>query len=398
MERDKDSVLRLIDYVKGLQDPAKGKTLYEKYKEDIENVVPQEVFEVFYALLQEGKEPSEILIVLDKVINVFYKPLMAYGWTVSGHNQFLKDLMLENKALVERTNQMREVLKEKPLNVKKEKLAPKIEELQLFNDHYLKKENILFPYLERKMDKFEGLSIMWALHDEIRRQIKEMIQLLRSEESNEMQINTGIGKLFFAVLGLVKKEELILFPAASEILDDQEWDEMYKQSLEYHFPFIEKKAAEADQGKPAKSEATFERFNEGDHFKTETGVLSFEQAIMIFNALPVDLSFVDENNKVKFFTRPKDRIFPRSPAIIGRDVKNCHPPDSVHVVNKIIESFRSGAKDTASFWIKLKGKTILIQYFALRDAGGCYKGTLEVSQDITEIQRLEGEKRLLDWE
>lgn len=133
-------------------------------------------------------------------------------------------------------------------------------------------------------------------------------------------------------------------------------------------------------------------------FKTDTGELTFEQVLLVFNALPVDLSFVDENDKLRYFTRPKDRIFPRSPAAIGRDVRNCHPAESVHVVEEIIEEFRSGRKDKATFWINLKGRLILIQYFALRDSSGEYKGVLEVSQDITDIKVLEGERRLLQWE
>lgn len=397
-EKDMESnnrVNRLVEYVRGIKNNLDGKELYEKYKDDIQKVKPQEVFEIFYALLQDESEPREILVFLDKVINAFYSSLVSYEWTRPNNDNFLLDLELENKAIIEKINHIKKILKEKSLDVKKKKLIPKIEELQLFNDHYLKKENILFPYLERNMDKFQGLSIMWALHDEVRRQIKEMISLLKSQESNEKQINVGIGKLFFAILGLVKKEELILFPAASEVLSDQDWYEMHKQSLDYNFPFIDKKTSISEE---TDKEVFLERFNEGYQIKTETGELNLEQVIMIFNALPVDLSFVDENNKVRFFTRPKDRIFPRSPAIIGRDVRNCHPPDSVHIVDRIIEGFRSGEKDRAKFWIKMKGKVILIQYFALRDSKGNYRGTLEVSQDITEIQNLEGEKRLLDWE
>ena len=391
-----ERVSRLITYVQGLQNNQNGKELYDKYKDDIEHVKPQEVFEIFHSLLEEGSKPREILTFLDKVINVFYKSLVSYQWSTPENDNFLLDLMQENQALVKKVDQIKEVLKEESLETKKEKLLSKVKELELFNDHYLKKENILFPYLEKKMKKFEGLSIMWALHDEVRRQIKDMIQLLDNKESNETDINIEIGQLFFAILGLVKKEELILFPSATEVLSKQDWYEMHKQSLEYNFPFIDKDEDTLTHDED--SEAIFQRFNDGYHFKTDTGELSFEQIMMIFNALPVDLSFVDENNKVKFFTRPKDRIFPRSPAIIGRDVKNCHPPDSVHVVEQIIEGFRSGEKDTATFWIQLKGKVILIQYFALRDMKGQYKGTLEVSQDITEIQKLEGERRLLDWE
>ena len=118
----------------------------------------------------------------------------------------------------------------------------------------------------------------------------------------------------------------------------------------------------------------------------------------MFNHLPVDITFVDENNKVKYFSTPPKRIFPRTTSIIGRDVNNCHPPESVHVVEQIVEAFRDGTKDKASFWIKMMGDYILIQYFAIRDEEGNYRGVVEVSQEISEIKSLEGEQRLLDWE
>jgi len=107
---------------------------------------------------------------------------------------------------------------------------------------------------------------------------------------------------------------------------------------------------------------------------------------------------VDENNKVKYFSTPGKRIFPRTKGIIGRDVKNCHPPESVHVVEQIVDAFRRGEKDEASFWIKMKGEYILIRYFAVRDESGKFRGTLEVSQEISALQKITGEKRLLDWE
>lgn len=122
-----------------------------------------------------------------------------------------------------------------------------------------------------------------------------------------------------------------------------------------------------------------------------------QEAFRIFNILPVDITFVDENNKVRYFSNTKERTFPRSPAVIGRQVNNCHPPDSVHVVEDIVEAFRRGEEDNAKFWIQIKGKMIFIQYFALRDNEGNYKGVLEVNQDVTEIRALEGERRLLKW-
>jgi DUF438 domain-containing protein len=198
--------------------------------------------------------------------------------------------------------------------------------------------------------------------------------------STEKQVDVSVAMLIFSMLGLVKKEKLILFPSAIETIHKDDWMKMHFQSFDYDFPFIEK---------PEKGDYTFH---------SETGELSLDQVFMIFNTLPVDMTFVDENNKVRFFSRPKDRIFPRSPAIIGRDVKNCHPPESVHVVEAIIEGFRTGERESAEFWIDIKGKKLLIQYFALRDSDGRYQGTLEVSQNITEIQKIEGQKRLLEWE
>jgi len=130
----------------------------------------------------------------------------------------------------------------------------------------------------------------------------------------------------------------------------------------------------------------------------DTGALTVEQLVTMMNHLPVDVTFVDENDEVRYFSNPKERFFTRSPVIIGRKVQNCHPPDSVDTVLKIVEGFKSGKKDTASFWIRMMGKVIMINYYALRDASGNYKGTIEVSQDITEIQKLESEQRLLDWE
>jgi DUF438 domain-containing protein len=129
-----------------------------------------------------------------------------------------------------------------------------------------------------------------------------------------------------------------------------------------------------------------------------TGKLSREQIDMMLKSLPLDISFVDEQDEVRYYSDTPRRIFPRSPGVIGRKVQNCHPQKSVHIVQKILDEFRAGRKDTAEFWIKTKGKFIHIRYFAMRDADGNYEGTLEVSQDVTEIRKLEGEKRLLDWE
>lgn len=384
-------IQRLLDYIKRLNNKEDGRTLYLEYKDEIHSVLPRDAFEIFHSLLSEGYKEKDILVFLDKIINVFYESLSSHTYQKPKNDNFLMDLILENEALRRKIDAIKVIIKEPTSKIRREKLIPKIEELRDFFPHYTKKENILFPYLERRMEKFNGLSIMWALHDEVKSQVENALNLLKDENSDDHDVNVSIAQLFFGILGVVKKEELILFPASCEVLEEDEWYDMHRQSLEYSFPFIEKEwtITDIEERKDLLSEGVF---------KTETGELTLDQILLIFNSLPVDMTFVDEKNKVRFFTRPKDRIFPRSPAIIGRDVNNCHPPDSVHIVEEIVDTFRRGERDSATFWLTLKGRRLLIQYFALRDSDNNYKGVIEVSQDITQIQKLEGERRLLQWD
>jgi DUF438 domain-containing protein len=131
-------------------------------------------------------------------------------------------------------------------------------------------------------------------------------------------------------------------------------------------------------------------------FPLTNGDLTIRQIDMMLKNLPVDITFVDENDTVRYYSETPKRIFKRTPAVIGRKVQICHPPASVDKVIKILEDFRAGKRDVAEFWIQMSGKFIHIRYFAMRDEAGDYKGTLEVSQDLTELRKLEGEKRLLD--
>jgi uncharacterized protein len=383
----------LIAFCQGIYNKENGKMLYEKYLKEIESITPQELFLIENEQLKMGMTTAQMLTFVDKLVNVFHKSLSSYSWDRPKEKGFLYFLMEENKALLKMLDDFKDIIKSKNIVENRGKIYDFVIMLYEYNEHLLKLENILFPYMEKKMERYEGLKIMWSLHDDTRKDLKRAIKMLEDKKTSDKEINIAIGQIYFKLNGLVQKQELIMFPAATKIILEEEFEAMHLQSFDFGFPFIEK---------PDKLKISLKKLvisNDIDDkavFKTETGNLTYKQVELLINTLPVDVTFVDENDKVAFFSRPKDRIFPRSAAVIGRDVRNCHPPESVHVVEEIMDSFKSGEKNSASFWIKMKGMFILIQYFALKDEKGVYKGTLEVSQEISEIKRLKGEKRLLD--
>lgn len=391
----------LMAFTLGMMNGEDGKILIETYKDAIENITPQDMLKLEDKQMQMGITPEQIKGDIEKIINVFFKSLDSYQWRKPAGGSFLFYLILENDAFTFKLNQVKKIIKsykgreEIEFEKLKSELLPHFIKFQEFDFHYIKKENILFPYLEQVWESYRPLKVMWSLHDDIRKSLKEMIAMLESRETEWQNFNKHLGKYFSLVFRMIQKENIIIFPVASETVNVNAWNEMHMQSFEYLFPFIEAPEKPKDfDVKQVKDENSVSK--KGD-VVSETGNLSAEQVILAFNHLPVDITIVDENDKVVFFNKAKDRFFPRSPAIVGRLVQNCHPPESVHIVEKIVEAFKTGEKDKADFWIQMKGKFILIQYFALRNESGNYKGVIEVSQDVTEARRLEGEKRLLDW-
>jgi DUF438 domain-containing protein len=274
-------------------------------------------------------------------------------------------------------------------SILKEALVTGFREIDKVRQYYLIKENVLFPLIEKDVPEFRCLSVMWSFHDDIRRNLKGIIEELESTAVDMTRFNRLAGDIFFNIYAVKFREERILFPVISNFIPQSELNRLFTESFEIGFPFYQPQRIQIDKGIVE---------IETDKIDLDTGNLTVDQIKLLFNHLPVDITFVDENNKVCYFSSPKKRIFPRSKAVIGRDVHNCHPPESVHVVEEIVETFRSGQKDMASFWINMKGMKLLIQYFAIRDEQGNYRGVVEVSQEISEIQSLSGERRLLDWE
>ena len=399
----------LIAYAMGVLDGESGAGLYKQYEDILKTVSPQEVIKVVDELVKTGEDMPEIKRAVNKILNIFYKSVKAYGKVEVQKDSFLYLLMEENKGMEQRMESLKLIVKKifkqkdpkNELLKRKDELLSLLNNLQEYESHYIKKENILFPYFEQDFPDFRCVNVMWSMHDDARKNLKKLIDNLERSEPLLSQFNMDIGKLFFAVYPVIFREEYILYPIAQKAITQNIWDDMLKQSMEIGFSFVEipDKLNKLKQKGKAKT-AIIEKDDSASDglIDLETGKLKIEQIIGIFNNLPVDITFVDENNEVKYFSSPKDRFFVRSKAIIGRKVQNCHPHESVHIVNEIVDSFRKGEKDKASFWIQIKNKFVLIQYFAVRDEQERYRGVIEVSQDVTDIRKLEGERRLLDWD
>lgn len=372
-----------------------------------EEVNPQKVQE--FQQLIDRTQPADVIGVVDQLVglkipmdklkkginksmNLLYKTLSDYPYSPPKPNSFLDLLLQNNDQLDIKLKAFRQLVKD--INRQngdeiRTELKARLNDLMRIELHYQIKENIFFPLIEKFMPDYRCLQVMWSFHDDVRRNLKYLVQTIDSPDFDLNVFNRATGDLYFNAYAIKFREERILFPIVAEYIPEQEFERMITESMEIGFPFVRPKL-------PLKS-STLTIPENPEEVNLMTGLLSPEQIRLIFNHLPVDITYVDEHNKVKFFSTPEKRIFRRTNSIIGRDVKNCHPHESVHVVEEIVEAFRKGKKDKASFWIKMKGEFILIQYFAVRDEQGNYKGVIEVSQEISEIQALEGEKRLLDW-
>ena len=377
----------LLQFSKGMIEGEDGKELISKYQYALDKITPSLMIKMENKQLTSGISPAKIKKSIEKVMNVFHEHLKNYKWEKPGEGHPIYYYMQENRELEKLLDLIKESLAAK--DFKKVKfLLPKLAEIE---NHYIRKENILFPYLERIWEDYLPLQVMWSLHDDIRNKLRILQDLTNNSDDFTPKFIEEIGELFFLMYGMIFKEELVVFPKAMETIKAKEtWDKIQNQSEELGYSYIEVPQNE-------KSNSTSNGFTDL-FWKVETGELDFKQIDLLLNHLPIDITFVDENDEVRYFSRAKDRFFPRSPAIIGRKVHNCHPPESVHIVEKIISEFKKGNRNEAKFWFHMKGKFILIRYFAMRDEAGNYKGVLEVGEDITEINQISGEQRLLDWE
>lgn len=312
---------------------------------------------------------------------------------------------LENREIERLVNFRLELHAEKfQKNDSEEIIFKLLEDLNLLLDidkHYSRKENLVFPYLE-KYGIYGPTKVMWGVDDGIRSMIKSAKASLSSYNGNKAEVGEALALIITEVNEMIFKEENILLPMALDKLTEDEWVKIARESDEIGFclaapdqEWIPERAGEPEGAVEAKEKEDEAGTAPQGFIRFETGLLSLHQLETVMNHLPVDLTFIDENDVVRYFSHGKERIFARTKAVIGRTVQNCHPPQSVHVVEKLLEDFKAGRKDAEDFWIAIKDKFIYIRYFAVRDAEGRYMGTLEFTQNIAPIRALEGQKRIL---
>ncbi len=367
-----------------------------------------EIAAVEQALISEGLPESEIKRLCDVHVAAFQAALEAQVQpdTIPGHP--LHTLRAENEAVVgvlEDLKRALDVLKARPGPAELEQARAKLRRLRGYEKHYLRKENILFPILERH--GFSGPShVMWAIHDDVRAGWRALEKLLADGPDGDLnafaaQVDGCFLPLDKTIRDMIYKEEHILFPNAMEMLTQEEWLEARGQEGTIGYAYVQPgeqwpprvSLPEVPDLLPKEASPAAEEL-----LHLDTGVMTVEEVNRIFQHLPVDVTYVDKDDRARFFSQTRERIFPRSPAIIGRAVQQCHPPASVHKVQQILDDFRAGRRDTADFWIQMRGMFIYIRYIALRDEQGAYQGTLEVTQEVSGIKALEGEKRLLGEE
>ncbi len=287
------------------------------------------------------------------------------------------------------------------------KLRSLIEYFGKVESNFLKQENVYFPLLER-----HGIAqppkIMWAEHDLMRAVQKRLAVLAaairgkrpRATPGRTEHVRDAVLEYEGLLLEHIMKERTILFPASLQLFSEKEWLDARREFdgigyfAFYPMPMEFATRGARDASAPSEGRSPSRNESRSDSMDLDTGYLSRDELVAMLKALPVDITFVDADDKVKYFSETPDRIFVRTKAVIGRSVQNCHPPKSVHVVQAILDDFHAGRKDREEFWLRLGGKYVLIRYFAVRGEDGAYLGALEVSQDIAPIQAIEGEKRI----
>lgn len=400
LDVDKKRTATLTKYYTAvLKDEMSCSDLAETIEKNDFKILPYEFAYVEQSIFDEGI-PEEKLI--DKSLE-FFTVLEQSLYLDKKRPKLSTDHPLimytkENDALRVRLNDGTKLL-EQPFNA--EKWRAYAQALQEYKIHYVRKQNQLYPHLEDKGYTYPS-RIMWTYDDEVRDALSEFLKT--TKDGLEKAVVSAFEVLRDHALLVMRKEEGIIFPTAFKLLTLNEFLKMEMADDDIGYAFIESPNYNKAEAAMMQGLETLMIHHDGSKKTNETflnvnhGKVTLNQLKLIFEHLPYDISFVDAEELVRFYNETPHRIFPRSPGVIGRNVKNCHPRESLRTVEKIINNFRSGEKDVADFWLEYKGRFVYIKYIAVRDTLNRFHGVLELAQDITDLQKLSGEKRLLDWD
>ena len=398
----------LKELIKQLHAGASPQEVKERFKQLLEGISPLEIAKIEQELIKEGVPREEIQGLCDVHLAVFREQLEKQKLEIPLEHP-INILMEEHKILLRLSEKLNTIANRVQQAGDISYVSEDITQLKHISEdfldaekHYLREENVLFPILE-KHGITEPPAIMWTEHNQIREKKKRLHNLIENYNAISFQdFKKQLGEIAKSLSNILPshffKENNILFPTALRVATEQEWRDARREFDEIGYCCFTPEqlitipeVKEVEKQKPEAVPAL-----EG-LLQFETGTLSKDEVEAVLNTLPVDVTFVDKEDTVRYFSKSEGRIFVRTKAVIGRKVQQCHPQKSVHIVNKILDSFKSGKKDTAEFWIQLGDRLVYIRYFAMRNKDGTYLGTMEVTQDITDIKKIEGEKRLLDW-
>ena len=400
-----DRKARLKELLKRLhrgEDPEKVK---ENFKEFLKDVTPAELSQAEEALINEGMSREELQRLCDVHIALL-KESLEKGKTLAPAGHPIHILMEEHKILLQFTDKLKNISSVikgakgfDSLTEEVKQLNSIAEHFKESEKHYLREENVLFPYLE-KHGITQPPAIMWSEHQDIREKKKELYQLLEEHQNIDFDhFADTFEQVAKAIADKLSnhfyKENNILFPTALKVISQEEWGDIRKAFDEIGYCCFTPEYA-IEVGREEEMPALEKSAMAGGKISFETGAMSVEELETILNSLPVDITFVDKEDRVGYFSQSKDRIFVRSKAVIVRKVQQCHPQKSLPVVEQILKDFKEKKRDVAEFWINLNERLIYIRYFPVRNKKGEYLGCLEVTQDITDIKKIEGEKRLLE--
>ncbi|MFW6104360.1 MAG: DUF438 domain-containing protein [Candidatus Bipolaricaulota bacterium] len=432
-EKGKPKKERIKELLREINEKGEIGELKEEFKDLLRDVSPMEIPMMEQEMMEEGVDAEEIASMCDIHVELFRESVQdKFDLEGIDEGHPLKNFYLENEEITKDAEKLGLRVKEVKQGEKGGKGFGELAQLagklhKIGRTHYTREEMLLFPYIERR-----GITsvpeVLWRKHDENREKVKDLLGLLDRDSWKGKppigEITETASEVTQGTIDMVFRENNILYPTVKELLSDGEWLAIHNQSegigyyeiepadwnpdVEPKQPYKVTEGIEKGQleelpqeikGMVDVSSLETDNYNpiRDEDQSLNFGFLNTTELDGIFRTLPIDVTFIDSNDRVRYFSGG-ERIFPRTRTVLGRPVQNCHPPDSVDIVNSILDEFKAGNREKAEFWISLGPKFVHIRYFPVRNEEGDYLGTLEVTQDIKEIQEIKGERRLLDWD